>query len=337
MSDQTPAPLVPADVDLRDFAFMPLDVRRLRDSSLVAKKKADEALAAILLWCASWHQQPASSIPDDDFELAQLAGYGRAAKEFRRIRVGALHGFIHCSDGRFYHPVVAEKAAEAWNRKLESEWRRACDRVRKENKDRKEKGEAEHAMPGKPVYLIQQEFFGIARWVYGNSNGTTPPGTRNPHLKGQGQGEGQGQGTVPETTDSPLRSESSTVIRLGDKAPGRSVAAWNAYAAAYEEAYGVTPLRNSTTNAQMARFVSLVGAEDAPAVAAFYLTCRSSYYVQHRHPVGAMLKDASGLYTQWKTGNRSTQTEARQADRSSATLDAVNALLIEAAQERRKG
>ena len=34
MSDGRPEPLVPADVDLRDFPFMPLDVLRLRDSEL---------------------------------------------------------------------------------------------------------------------------------------------------------------------------------------------------------------------------------------------------------------------------------------------------------------
>ena len=35
-------PLVPADVDLRDFGFMPLDVLRLRDSDMMALATGDD-------------------------------------------------------------------------------------------------------------------------------------------------------------------------------------------------------------------------------------------------------------------------------------------------------
>ena len=53
MAENTlPDPLVPAEVDLRDFAFMPLHVVRLRDSGLTAKASGDEFRAAVLLWCA---------------------------------------------------------------------------------------------------------------------------------------------------------------------------------------------------------------------------------------------------------------------------------------------
>jgi hypothetical protein len=159
-----PEPLIPNEVNLRDFKFMPLDVQRLRDSRLVAIRTAEEALAAILLWSASWHQQPASSLPNDDIELSGLAGYGRGVKEFKRIREGALHGFILCSDDRYYHPVVAEKAAEAWNGRLMLEHRHAVDRIRKDNKDRRDRNEAENLLPAKPVLLSHQEFFGIPCW-----------------------------------------------------------------------------------------------------------------------------------------------------------------------------
>jgi hypothetical protein len=319
-----PEPLLPADVDLRDFAFMPLHVRRLRDSRLVATRKAEEALAAILLWSASWHQVPSASIPDDDFELAQLAGYGRAAREFKRIRDGALHGFVKCSDGRFYHPVVAEQAAEAWNRKLDMEWRRACDRIRKENKDLKEKGQAEQSMPAKPEHLERQDFFQIPRWVYPHSVGIPPDGSSNPSLIGK---ERIGhEGTGQDKPDSSLRSESSSRGAVAAPPAGRTVATWDAYATAYQQTYGVTPLRNAQINGQIARFLSLVGT-DAPAVAAFYLSIKERYYVQHRHPVGAMLKDASSLWTQWKTGQRSTETAARMADRTADRGEQANRFL----------
>ena len=112
------APLVSSEIDLRDFAFMPLDVTRLRDSDLTAITSGDGFRAAVLLWCAAWHQIPASSLPMDDRMLAKLAGYGRDLAGWQSIKAEALHGFVECDDGRLYHPTIAEKANEAWEAKL---------------------------------------------------------------------------------------------------------------------------------------------------------------------------------------------------------------------------
>lgn len=112
-------PLVPAHVDLRDFPFMPLDVARLRDSAIVDSISGEEFRAAILLWCASWHQVPAGSLPDDPRQLSKFAGYGRVVSEWEKVAEGALYGWVKCSDGRWYHPVIAEKAIEAWEKKAE--------------------------------------------------------------------------------------------------------------------------------------------------------------------------------------------------------------------------
>lgn len=108
------APLVPPEVDLRDFGFMPLDVQRLRDSDLATIATGEEFKAAVLLWCAAWHQLPAASLPNDERWLARHSGAGAA---WRKVRAEALRGFIECSDGRLYHPVVAEKALESWAKK----------------------------------------------------------------------------------------------------------------------------------------------------------------------------------------------------------------------------
>lgn len=112
-------PLVPAEVDLRGLPYMPLDVNRLRDSQLAISASGDEFRAAVLLWCASWNQVPAASLPADDATLAAYAGYGRDVKGWRKVKDGAMRGFVHCSDGRWYHPVVAEKALEAWRERLD--------------------------------------------------------------------------------------------------------------------------------------------------------------------------------------------------------------------------
>lgn len=108
------APLTPPDCDLRDFAYMPLDTARLLDSDLFALATGDEFKAAIALWCKAWAQVPCASLPNDDRVLAHLSGAGA---KWKKIKEMALRGFVLCDDGRYYHPVIAEKAAEAWAKK----------------------------------------------------------------------------------------------------------------------------------------------------------------------------------------------------------------------------
>lgn len=124
-------PLVPAHVDLRDFAFMPLDAVRLRDSSLAVEASGDEFRAAVLLWCVAWHQVPAASLPDNDRVLANYVGFGRDLKSWRKVREGALRGFVPCDDGRLYHAILSQKAGESWEKKLRHWWKREYERLRK--------------------------------------------------------------------------------------------------------------------------------------------------------------------------------------------------------------
>lgn len=126
-------PLVPAEVDLSDFKFMPLDCVRLRDSDLTSNVSGDEFRCAVLLWCASWHQIPAASLPNDDKVLSNFSGFGRVVKEWLKVKDGAMRGWLLCNDGRLYHPVVAEKALEAWRSKLEQRWKTECARIKKHN------------------------------------------------------------------------------------------------------------------------------------------------------------------------------------------------------------
>ncbi|WP_333679907.1 DUF1376 domain-containing protein [Dyella sp.] len=120
------------DVDLRGLPFMPLDVNRLRDSQLAISASGDEFRAAVLLWCASWNQVPAASLPDDDASLATYAGYGRDLKSWKKVKQGAMRGFVHCSDGRWYHPVVADKALEAWTQREDFQAEKENEKVRKQ-------------------------------------------------------------------------------------------------------------------------------------------------------------------------------------------------------------
>jgi hypothetical protein len=121
-ADTLPPPLVPAHVILRDFGFMPLEVLRLRDSDLASLASGEEFKAAVLLWCASWHQMPAGSLPDDDRLLWKYAG-AEGMERWAAVRQGALRGFVKCADGRLYHPVIAQRALIAWAEKLAREAR----------------------------------------------------------------------------------------------------------------------------------------------------------------------------------------------------------------------
>lgn len=131
-----PEPLTAPDCDCRGLSFMPLDVQRLRDSDLALLSTGDEFKAAVLLWCAAWHQTPAGSLPSDDRVLSRLSGLD--AKAWKRAKAMALRGWAECSDGRLYHAVVAEKAAAAWGERIKYRQRREVDRDRlRDWRDRK--------------------------------------------------------------------------------------------------------------------------------------------------------------------------------------------------------
>ncbi len=113
MSD-LPEPLVPAEVDLRDFSWMPIEVHRLRRSKawLICKRKPELCFYMLNLWTAAWHDTPAASLEDDDDVLADLAMC--EPSKWQKVREHVLRGWIKCSDGRLYHPVVADLARGAW-------------------------------------------------------------------------------------------------------------------------------------------------------------------------------------------------------------------------------
>ena len=166
-------PLTPPDCDLRDFSFMPLDVVRLRDSETAVVLNAEEFRAAVILWCAAWHQVPAASVPDDDRLLANLAGFGRDVTGWQSVKDGALRSFIKCDDGRLYHPVIAEKAVEAWGKK----WERP---------DRRE-ARSEHARKAAEARWGKQR---TKHGQYSTDAQPMPEQSSGNALRGQGQGEG---------------------------------------------------------------------------------------------------------------------------------------------------
>lgn len=113
MSVESPAPLTPPGCDLTDYKFMPLEVGRLRRSKawLLAKKNPALGFYMLNLWAAAWHEVPAGSLEDDDDVLADCAMCD--SRKWLAVREQAMRGWTKCSDGRLYHPVVAEKVLDA--------------------------------------------------------------------------------------------------------------------------------------------------------------------------------------------------------------------------------
>lgn len=128
MSD-LPLPMTPADSDLRDFPHTPLFRARLFGSSFHARATDSEWRAGVTLWLKSWDQVPAGSLPEDDIELCRLAELGRDAKAWKKLKGGALRGWTLCSDGRLYHPVVAEGVNTAIDAKLKQRLKTAKARI----------------------------------------------------------------------------------------------------------------------------------------------------------------------------------------------------------------
>ena len=114
--------------------------------------------------------------------------------------------------------------------------------------------------------------------------------------------------------------------------PGALV--WASYAEAYERRYHVPPVRNKQVNSMLKTFTERVPAEEAPAIAAHYVGNPSQLYVASGHAVNLLLRDAEKLRTEWITGRRITQTQARTGDQTAANPFARMALEQES-QERK--
>lgn len=112
---------------------------------------------------------------------------------------------------------------------------------------------------------------------------------------------------------------------------GAGVATWIAYSRAYHDRYGTDPVRNARVNAKMLDLVRLLGADEAPSVAEFYVHHNGAYYVARGHPPEAMVADAGKLRTEWATGKRINAAQARRDESAAA-----NPFLALVAEERAK-
>lgn len=165
----------------------------------------------------------------------------------------------------------------------------------------------------------------------------TPPVSGIP-LKDTPSLRSGGDGSPPKTNLIPLPASDADASSQPPKKKGSNLspemqdacrATWKAYSNAYFARYGAEPVRNARVNRNIVDLIKRIGMNDAPHVAAWYLTHNSAYYVRTGHSVGALLSDAEKLRTEWATGKRTTETKARQADRAATTASHVQDILSE--------
>lgn len=98
------------------------------------------------------------------------------------------------------------------------------------------------------------------------------------------------------------------------KKPPNGSPVWEAYSKAYAEKYRVPPSRNAKSNALCSQLVTRLGVDEAPEVAAFYLSHNDFFYVKQLHPLTLLVKDAEKLRTEWKVGHKMTTHQAQKVE-----------------------
>lgn len=126
---ELPDPLVPSTCTMAGNDWFPLHFDRLRKSKWW-RRATDLARARnIMLWGEAYKQVPAGSLPDDDDELAEAAGFGMDVETFIAAKAEIMAPWVLCNDGRWYHPTVCEVVLDAWERTSERR-KRAAEKKR---------------------------------------------------------------------------------------------------------------------------------------------------------------------------------------------------------------
>lgn len=181
------------------------------------------------------------------------------------------------------------------------------------------------ALPGRPIVARFCEYYGVECLSHRHSKGYPGLGSPNTEVLPE---------TTRGTTREPKKTEDREPLATGRPAAALTSETWEAYAGAYKRRYGVQPIRNAKTNAQLAQLVKRLPAAESGPVAAYYVAHSAQRYVRAGHPVGLLLYDAEKLRTEWATGQRITETGARAADERQERGGVAQRLLAKAqAQE----
>ena len=151
----------------------------------------------------------------------------------------------------------------------------------------------------------------------------------NRQIEPSGYGTG-GAGAPPgaDETDFSLPAKAKPgSAKPRDEPNPDNVACWKAYALAYKARYGGYPQPNAQTRGQTASLVRKVGADVAPALAAYYVSHADAYFVRERHPIGLLLKSYQRVLTDMRMGEQMTAGRARQAEQRQNNFESAKGAL----------
>lgn len=99
---------------------------------------------------------------------------------------------------------------------------------------------------------------------------------------------------------------------------------WAMYKAAYQQRYGIAPVRNAKVNSQVKSLVQRLG-EEAGLVAEFFVyNVNETFVVKKTHDLGVLLASAESYRTQWATGRAMTAGRAQQIDSTQTNASAAD-------------
>lgn len=282
--------------------------------------------ALLMMWMVAWRQVPCGSLPADE---AVIRSKCRVPPElWQAMRDVCMRGWYEADDGRLYHPTITKRVLEMLGKRRSDADRKAADRAKK-------------ALDSdvSPVVVTPDTSETPLQVKPESSTDHRPPTTDDPRGAAPPLSAPVPSAPTPLPPASggasppPAPRKRAAAKPKADEPAKPTVETWSAYSAAYRDRYhGQDPVRNATVNGQLAQFVARIGAEEAPAVARFYVGHQRSDYVRSMHDVGLMLRDAAGLRTQWATQRQVTTTQAQQADRTATNMGAFGPMIAEARQ-----
>lgn len=131
--------------------WFPFYFDRLRKSKWW-RRASDVARARnVMMWGEAFKAVPAGSLPDDDDELAEAAGYGMDVDAFLAVKAEIMAPWVLCADGRWYHPTVCEVVLDAWERASERRKAAAERQQRRRKRVREGRNEQHNVTPERPA------------------------------------------------------------------------------------------------------------------------------------------------------------------------------------------
>lgn len=154
-------PLVPAEVNLESFPWAPVRLAFLSGHPLALLPNPEPFRALVLLIAQAWRKQPAMTAPNDDIQLAAMAGFGRDVDAWVAVRELVMQDWVLCSDGRWHHPELTSWALQSWEAKMRDERfsakQSARARSRKPATQPQSKAEGSHGSAAAQPYKKEQE------------------------------------------------------------------------------------------------------------------------------------------------------------------------------------